>query len=148
MHGGFDGDGLAVSGGAVEDYAPLPGDAETVVGVAGVVKAGDGGDEVFFEGRVEDDVVPGGGHDGGVEGRVFGPVALVEDPDFIVEGVGPAAAGEEEVAEQAGGGGGVDDVEVAGVVGLGAVAAVDEVDEELLGFVGQEEGFVEGFGGE
>ena len=58
------------------------------------------------------------------------PVALVEDPDFVVESGGPFPDVFEHCVDRADGGG--EDVLVADYrVAFGAVAAVDEVDEEL-----------------
>lgn len=146
VHSGFDGDGLAVSWRAVENDAALPRHAETVVLLARVVEAFNRVDQVFLELFVQDDVLPAGFHDAAVQDRVLLPVALVEDPDFVVQdGLVAADRGH----ERAHGSLVTEDVLVADLrVRQRPVTAVDEVDEKSHVLPLVDVRFEEGFLGE
>ena len=146
VHRSFDADRLSVAWWSVEDNSTLPRNAQAMIGLSCLVAEEVSGNvpEIVFQRGWEDDVLPAGLLDRAVEGGVFLPVALVEDPDLAVQSGGPVADILNHSIDLRLSGG--EDVLVSDYwVGFCAVTAIDKVYKKLEGLVSIDEGVVEGF---
>ena len=96
MHHRLDRNGLPVARRAVEDDAPLPGDAELGVPILRVEEFAHFADDALLHSGVQDDVVPARFLDGPPHLGVVLPIPTVENEDGIGDGILPRARREHE----------------------------------------------------